>query len=108
MNNKIKSIEALQLEKERLKKLCKEKEDVIGKKLNYIQDNIGLIALESILPVNIHQKDSINHIFDGLHSIFQLLVPGLAEKFSKSEKWIKIIEMIALSLFSKFYNKKTE
>jgi hypothetical protein len=108
MSNKINNLEALLIEKERLKQLCKEKEQVIGKKLDYIQDNLGIIALETILPINKAEKNSINHIFDGLHSILQTFVPSFADKFAQSEKWIRIIELVAASIFTRFFKNKSE
>jgi len=108
MSNKIRNIEELQAEKNRLRQLCKDKEQVIGKKLDYIQDNLGIIALETILPINNAEKNSISNIFDGLHGILQTFLPGFAQKFAQSEKWIKIIELIAASIFTRFFNKKSE
>jgi hypothetical protein len=108
MSNKIRNIEELQAEKNRLRQLCKDKEQVIGKKLDYIQDNLGIIALETILPINNAEKNSISNIFDGLHGILQTFLPGFAQKFAQSEKWIKIIELIAASIFTRFFNTKSE
>jgi hypothetical protein len=108
MSNKINNLEALLVEKERLKQRCKEKEEVIGKKLDYIQDNLGIIAIETILPINNAEKSSISHVFDGLHGILQTFIPGFSEKFAQSEKWIRIIELVAASIFTRFFNKKSE
>jgi hypothetical protein len=108
MSSKIKNIEELQAEKNRLKQLCKEKELIIGKKLDYIQDNLGIIALETVLPINNAEKKSISHIFDSLHGVLQTFLPGFAQKFAQSEKWIKIIELIAASIVTRFFNTKSE
>ena len=108
MSNKINNIESLLVEKERLKQLCKEKELVIGKKLDYIQDNLGIIALETILPINTAEKNSIRPIFDGIHGILQTFIPGFSEKFAQSEKWIRIVELVAASIFTRFFKNKSE
>ena len=108
MSNKINNLEALLVEKEKLKQRCKEKELIIGKKLDYIQDNLGIIALETILPMNKSEKNTVNHVFDGLHGILQTFIPSFAEKFAQSEKWIRIVEMIVASIFTRFFNKKSE
>lgn len=108
MSNKIKDLESLHAEKNRLKALCKEKEQVIGKKLDYIQDNLGIIALETILPINNAEKNTISNVFDGLNGILQTFIPSFAQKFAQSEKWIKIIELIVASIFTRFFNKKSE
>lgn len=108
MKNKINNLETLLVEKARLKQLCKDKEIVIGKKLDFIQDNLGIIALETILPINSAEKTSISQVFDGLHGILQTFIPGFAEKFTQSEKWIKIVELIAASIFTRFFKKKSE
>jgi hypothetical protein len=107
MSNKIKNIEALLAEKAKLKELCKAKEEILGEKLDYIQDNLGIIALETILPINNAEKNSIHNLFDGLHSILQTFVPSLADKINGSGKWIKIIELVAASIFTRFFNSKT-
>ncbi len=108
MKNKINNIEALLKEKERLQQRCKEKEQAIGQKLNYIQDNLGIIALETILPINNAERNSIGHIFDGLHGILQTFIPSFSEKFAQYEKWIRIIEWAVASIFTRFFNKKSE
>ncbi len=108
MSNKINNLETLLVEKEKLRQRCKEKEQVIGKKLDYIQDNLGIIALETILPINNAEKSSISHVFDSLHGILQTFMPGFSEKFAQSEKWIRIIELVAASIFTRFFNKKSE
>jgi hypothetical protein len=108
MSNKINNIETLLAEKAKLKKLCKEKEIVIGEKLDYIQDNLGIIALETILPINNKEKNSINQIFEGLYGILQTFLPGLAEKINTSGKWVKIIELVAGSIFTRFFNRKSD
>lgn len=77
--------------KERLKQLCKEKELVIGKKLDYIQDNLGIIALETILPINTAEKNSIRPIFDGIHGILQTFIPGFSEKFAQSKSGFALL-----------------
>jgi hypothetical protein len=105
MNNKINNLEALLKEKASLKQRCKEKESAIGQKLNYIQDNLGIIALETILPINNAERSSIGHIFDGLHGILQTFIPSFSEKFSQSEKWIRIIELVVAYIFNRFFNK---
>lgn len=107
MSNKINNLEALLIEKEKLKQRCKEKELVIGQKLDYIQDNLGIIALETILPINKSEKNTISHIFDGLHGILQTFVPNFGEKFAQSEKWIRIIELVAASIFTRFFKNKS-
>jgi hypothetical protein len=108
MSSKIKNMEELLAEKERLKGLCKEKEAAIGKQLDYIQNNIGMIALESILPVNQSQKGTASFIVDGLQTLLSLFAPGLSEKFNKSEKLSKIVELLAGTLLTRFFNKKSE
>jgi hypothetical protein len=108
MNNKINNLEALLKEKASLKQRCKEKEQAIGQKLNYIQDNLGIIAFETILPINNAERSSIGHIFDGFHGILQTFIPSFSEKFSQSEKWIRIIELAVASIFTRFFNKKSE
>jgi len=108
MNNKIYNLETLLAEKQRLKLSCKEKEEVIGKKLDYIKDNLGIIALETILPINNKEKSSINDVFDGIHSILLTFVPGFAERFERSEKLIHIVELVAGTIFTRFFKKKSE
>lgn len=106
-NKKINNLEELLAEQLRLKQLCREKESEIGNKLDYIQDNLGIIALETFLPSNPSEKNTINQVFDGIFNLIQTFVPGLAEKFNNSEKWIKIIEIVAASIFSRFFSKKS-
>lgn len=108
MSQKISDIDALLLEKKKLQERCKEKEQLIGKKLDYIQDNLGLLAIQTILPVKKTEKSSIGYLFDGLHGILQSFLPDIAAKFSKSEKWIKLLEIIASSIVQGFFNKKSE
>jgi hypothetical protein len=108
MSSKIKNLELLLLEKEKLKQQCKDKELLIGKKLDYIQDNLGIIALETILPINNKEKNTINQVFDGLHGILQTFIPSFSEKFEQSEKWIRIVELVAASIFTRFFNKKSQ
>lgn len=107
MTKKIKNIETLIAEKERLKLLCKAQEQLIEKKLNYMQDNLGIIALETILPINNASKQSISNVFEGIQGILQTFVPGFSEKFEHSGKWFKIIELIAATIFTRFFNQKS-
>lgn len=106
MNQKIRNIDELLAEKAKLKLLCKEKELIIGKKLDYINNNLGIIALETLLPVNKSSENTFSHIFDGMLSIVRILIPSLAEKLNKSDKIFKIIEIVASSIFASFFNKK--
>jgi hypothetical protein len=108
--NKIKkmnTLDELLAEKAKLQVLCKEKEKEIGNKLDYIQDNLGIIALETFLPSNQTDKNTVSQVLDGLISLIQTFIPSLGEKFNQSEKWIKIIEIVASSIFSRFFNKKS-
>lgn len=108
MNQKIRNLDELLAEKAKLKSLCKEKELLIGKKLDYIHDNLGIIALETILPVKNSSKNTFSNVFDGVINLVGILIPSLAEKLNKSDKIIKIIELVASSLFTSFFNKKSE
>jgi len=108
MSNKINNLQTLLAEKDRLKLLCKEKEIVLGKKLDYIQDNLGIIALETILPINNIEKTAISGVFDRINNLLKNFIPGFSEKFAQSEKWIRIIELIAASIFTRFFKKKSE
>jgi hypothetical protein len=105
MSNKINNLEALISEKERLKILCKEKEQVIGKKLDYIQDNLGIIALETLLPINSAEKNSISGVFTGIHSLLKNFIPGFSEKFAQSEKIINMVELIVSAIITRFFKK---
>jgi hypothetical protein len=108
MSPKMKNMEQLLAEKERLKICCREKEAVIGKQLDYIQNNIGMIALESILPIHKSQKGTAGFIIDGLQTILSIVAPGLSEKFNQSGKFSKILEMLTAALLTRFFNKKSE
>lgn len=108
MSIKINNLEQLLVEKDRLKKLCTEKELVIGKKLDYIQDNLGIIAFETILPVNTAEKSAISNILEGLHGVIKIFAPGISEKFARAGQWVKIIELVAASIITRFFNHKSE
>ena len=108
MSNKINSLEKLLLEKERLKKSCTEKEVVIGQKLDYIQDNLGIIAFETILPVNSSEKSTIRNIMEGLHGLIKIVAPGISKKFERAGQLVNLFELVVASIVTRFFNNKSE
>lgn len=107
--SKINSLVALQLEKERLKLLCKDKEDSIGHKLDYIQDNIGAIALEGIF--NSEKKEFLfipDGVLDIVGKVIDIFKPEWTEKINKYSSIIRTVELIASLVYTQFFNQKKE
>ena len=77
---KVTNIETLHQERNRLKQLCKENEQSLNQKLNYIQDNLGIIALETIIPINRKDKNNISSKLDIFHDILGSIIPSIADK----------------------------
>jgi hypothetical protein len=105
---KIVDIETLQQEKQRIKVLCKEKEIVLNKKLDYIQDNLGILALETILPINRKDKHQVNLKLDWVHGLINTFLPSIASKFDGSSKWVKIVEMAIAAIVMRFFGSNNK
>ncbi len=102
MKTKINTIEALISEKARLKALYMAKEKEIENHLNVIQDNFGVMVLESIIPLNKSEKATSNYIFDTLHQIIAAWMPEAGEKLAKVGKWVRLVELLLTSIISRF------
>lgn len=105
MNN-IDSLQALRIEKARLKLLCKEKEFVIGQKLDYIQKNLGYIALDTLFPTKQNEGFESSSIFQNAFNMIKTIAPIFLKNINLSAGWVKIIELAVGGIIAHFFNKR--
>jgi hypothetical protein len=105
MKKQFHNIESLRAERIRLEGLCKEKEAVIGERINYLHEHFGSLVLTSLLPVSKEHKNKISGIIERISQFAGMLSGGEEGKKSILSVVLKIVQVAATGLVYRFVRR---
>ena len=103
----MKALPKIREEQDRLRKEIAGYEQLLKEKVGYLNENIGTLAMNSVLPFNVGQMDRISKIFEQFNAfVFKALTKSVPEeKRHKYEQVLKGVEMAATGLAYRYLKR---
>jgi len=103
----MKAIERLQAEKALVKTELKKKEAALNGEFHYLTENLGKMAINSVLPFTGGQMEKLSSAFNAMNGFLMNLLPASVgdEKRQKYQSILKSVEMAAAGVAWKYVTR---